>query len=111
MTDKTSPAREFAPSSMTIAVETGTQPRAGEAMLMDGIEPSSSNVRRDNAPKRLYEANKLAKRLRRQVGEAIADYEMIAAGDRVMVCLSGGKDSYGLLDVLLSLRAHAPVDF
>jgi tRNA 2-thiocytidine biosynthesis protein TtcA len=65
----------------------------------------------DLKPKQLYEANKLAKRLRRQVGEAIADFDMIRAGDRVMVCLSGGKDSYGLLDVLLNLRAHAPIDF
>jgi tRNA 2-thiocytidine biosynthesis protein TtcA len=68
-----------------------------------------------NAPdlnqRRLYEANKLAKRLRRQAGEAIADYAMISAGDRVMVCLSGGKDSYGLLDVLLNLREHAPINF
>jgi tRNA 2-thiocytidine biosynthesis protein TtcA len=70
-----------------------------------------------NAPdiKRLqrqaYEANKLEKRLRRLVGQAIADYDMIGAGDRVMVCLSGGKDSYGLLDVLLKLRAIAPVAF
>jgi len=58
-----------------------------------------------------YEANKLAKRLRRQVGEAIADFRMIEEGDRVMVCLSGGKDSYGLLDVLLALREKAPVAF
>ena len=61
--------------------------------------------------KQIYEANKLQKRLRRLTGQAIADFDMIRAGDRVMVCLSGGKDSYGLLDILMSLREHAPVDF
>jgi tRNA 2-thiocytidine biosynthesis protein TtcA len=58
-----------------------------------------------------YEAGKLAKRLRRQVGEAIADYGMIAEGDRVMVCLSGGKDSHALLDILLALQPKSPVRF
>ena len=61
--------------------------------------------------KQVYEGNKLAKRLRRQVGEANADFDMIRAGDKVMVCLSGGKDSYALLDILLSLKQHAPIDF
>ncbi|MEQ8263127.1 tRNA 2-thiocytidine(32) synthetase TtcA [Pseudohaliea sp.] len=57
------------------------------------------------------EFNKLQKRLRRNVANAIVDYNMIGEGDRVMVCLSGGKDSYGMLDMLLSLKQSAPIDF
>jgi tRNA 2-thiocytidine biosynthesis protein TtcA len=58
-----------------------------------------------------FEANKLQKRLRRLAGQAIGDFGLIEPGDRVMVCLSGGKDSYGLLDVLLSLKDRAPLRF
>lgn len=58
-----------------------------------------------------YNLNKLHKRLRRGVGQAIADFGMIEEGDKVMVCLSGGKDSYTMLDILLNLRDHAPVNF
>jgi tRNA 2-thiocytidine biosynthesis protein TtcA len=58
-----------------------------------------------------FEANKLSKRLHRLVGQAIADFGMIGEGDRVMVCLSGGKDSFAMLDILLALRERAPVAF
>ena len=63
------------------------------------------------AEKERYDFNKLQKRLRRLTGAAIADFNMIEAGDKVMVCLSGGKDSYTLLDLLLSLRLNAPIAF
>ncbi|REG85703.1 tRNA s(2)C-32 sulfurtransferase [Marinomonas pollencensis] len=64
-----------------------------------------------NKPKEKAELNKLQKRLRRQTGQAIADFNMIEEGDKVMVCLSGGKDSYTMLEILRNLQASAPIHF
>lgn len=61
--------------------------------------------------KSVYEKNKCHKKIRRLVGQAVTDFNLIEPGDKVMVCLSGGKDSYALLDFLLSLQQHAPIDF
>ncbi len=61
--------------------------------------------------KTTFSLNRLQKNLRRETGRAIADYKMIADGDVVMACLSGGKDSYVMLDILLNMQKHAPIDF
>ncbi len=74
------------------------------------MQPNPDNLTELDKNPQHFQA-KLQKKLRRMVGRAIADYGMIEAGDRVMVCISGGKDSYSLLDILLNLQRSAPVDF
>ena len=75
------------------------------------MSASETALSPEQAKKQKTQFNKLQKKLRREVGKAIADYNMIEAGDRVMVCLSGGKDSFTMLDILMSLQKSAPIDF
>ena len=82
------------------------------AIVNDRPPQPAANAPADNKQVRIErEIHKLEKRLCRQVGQAIIDFNMIEEGDRVMVCVSGGKDSFGLLDILLKLQQRAPIHF
>src|SRR4051794_23228254 len=125
---RSSEITSIAPESKLLEIERGIgksaegpepqRRRIGEACSGDATisgmsdtisAPVAASLR--DTRKNAFETNKLRKRLRRQVGEAIGDFDLIAPGDRVMVCLSGGKDSYGLLDILLTLRERSPAQF
>ena len=90
----------------------GSAPAAGRASAgHPAVPPAASRPALRDTRREDHENNKLSKRLYRLTGQAIADYDMIGPNDRVMVCLSGGKDSFAMLDILLGLQKRAPVPF
>jgi tRNA 2-thiocytidine biosynthesis protein TtcA len=78
---------------------------------MNNTMPNAIDTPQQHDERASFENHKLEKRLCRQVGQAIVDFNMIEEGDRVMVCVSGGKDSYGMLDILLKMQQRAPIRF
>ena len=83
----------------------------GEKMSQENAKTTEKVDEQDRSRKWRFEMNRCHKKLRRLVGKALEDFAMIEAGDKLMVCLSGGEDSYALLDILLSFQRHAPIDF
>ena len=81
------------------------------APVAEATQSEVAKTERDAEQRAAYETHKLEKRLCRQVGQAIIDFNMIEEGDRIMVCMSGGKDSYGMLDILLKMQQRAPIKF
>ena len=90
------------------------KPRAIEAIRTQApasVQLKTSDAAPRQSEKQRVDQNKLSKRVMREAGRAIGDYNMIEEGDRVMICLSGGKDSYSMLDILMTLRTRAPINF
>lgn len=108
MSDSNSNSSDYplASSAQTVAPQAALSDEVAPSLGVESFVPTELKAKKEKTS-----FNKLQKKLRRSVGNAIVDFDMIEAGDRVMVCLSGGKDSYTLLDILIGLQKSAPIDF